>query len=124
MRGLGADPLVLDDDAHDRIVAAVSHLPQILSVALMNSAVDAIGESGLEAAGPAFAEMTRLAASQADVWSGILASNADFVADAIARFTSALPPPAALRQSDWTKDAFGRAADARSRFGPPDKRGQ
>jgi prephenate dehydrogenase len=113
--GLGGVPQWTDAEAHDRMVAYVSHLPQLLAVALMNSAEDAIGANGLSAAGRAFGEMTRLASSPPGMWQSIFSANADFVSQALARFMTNLPTPDHLRNQDWVTDAFGRAGAARAR---------
>jgi prephenate dehydrogenase len=112
---LGAVPYRMSADAHDRAVARVSHLPQVLSVALMNAAAIGDGRAHWMAAGPAFTEMTRLAASAADTWAGILATNADYIADALEELKANLPADAqALLLGDWTASAFRRAAEARA----------
>jgi prephenate dehydrogenase len=82
VRGLGAEPHEIDPDTHDRTMAYVSHLPQIVSTALMARVGDAVGDTGLARAGRGLADMTRLAASPSDVWQGILATNADYIAEA------------------------------------------
>ncbi len=43
---------------------------------------EAVGDPGLAQAGRGLIDMTRLAASPSDVWQGILATNADYVAEA------------------------------------------
>jgi prephenate dehydrogenase len=111
---LGALPRWMDAEAHDRAVAYVSHLPQILSVALMNSATEATGDDGRSASGRAFAEMTRLAASPADLWQDILRTNADFVTEALDRFVAHLPKAGDLDRGEWVRDVFTRAAAARA----------
>jgi prephenate dehydrogenase len=89
--GLGARPRRMEADAHDRVMAYVSHLPQLLATALMTTAGDAVGRDGLAAAGPGFGDMTRLASSPADIWKGIVATNADYIAEAITALAAALP---------------------------------
>ncbi len=76
---LGATPVYMNDDgsAHDRLVAAVSHLPQVVVSALMARVGEAVGPDGLAYAGSGLRDTTRLAASQARVWESILATNAD-----------------------------------------------
>jgi prephenate dehydrogenase len=96
VRGLGAAPRVIDADSHDRVMAYVSHLPQLLASALMTVAGRAVGADGLTAAGQGFADMTRLAASDTDVWRGIFATNADYVAEAVRDMVAALPADAGL----------------------------
>jgi prephenate dehydrogenase len=66
----GASVQLLTADEHDRIVPAVSHLPQLCAVALMLT----IGGRDHGIAGPALREMTRLAESSADLWHELLAS--------------------------------------------------
>jgi prephenate dehydrogenase len=82
VRALGAMPVHVDATTHDRTVAYVSHLPQLLSVALMNTAADGCGDDGLQHTGRGFADMTRLAQSPAELWKGIVDSNRDCISDA------------------------------------------
>lgn len=93
--GLGAAPAEVDPVTHDRTMAYVSHLPQLLSSALMRSAGERVGDSGLAVGGRAFAEMTRLASSPVEVWQGILATNADFIAEALHAVRGSLPETSA-----------------------------
>ena len=89
---LGARPVRLDPDRHDRLVAMVSHLPQVASTSLMGvAAVEEADEPDilLLAAG-GFRDLTRLAASQPTLWSDILVANRDQVAAAIDAFVAHL----------------------------------
>lgn len=113
--GLGAVPQWMGAQDHDRAIAFVSHLPQIVSVAIMNAAASALDARGLAAGGRAFDEMTRLASSPSDLWEGILTSNADYVAEALAAFMQGLPSGENLADAGWIKDSFDRAAAARAR---------
>jgi prephenate dehydrogenase len=81
VRRLGARPVVATDDGeeHDRIMAAVSHLPQVVASALMVTAAEAAG-SHLDWAGSGLRDTTRLAESAPHVWQSILDTNADEVA--------------------------------------------
>jgi prephenate dehydrogenase len=74
---LGAAPVIFDDDGteHDRVMAAVSHLPQLVASALMAVVGDAAGASGLRWAGTGLRDTTRLADSSASMWESIFASN-------------------------------------------------
>ena len=62
---------------HDRLLAFLSHLPQLTASALMQVVGDAVGEDGLALAGRGLVDTTRLASSPADIWSDIAATNAD-----------------------------------------------
>lgn len=74
---VGARPVRLEPERHDRLVAFVSHLPQVASTALMSlAASEEAGEPEilLLAAG-GFRDLTRLAASNPALWSDILLAN-------------------------------------------------
>lgn len=77
VEALGARPVVLTDrgEEHDRLMAAVSHLPQMVASALMVTVTRAIGEDQLKWAGKGLRDTTRLASSQAAVWESIVATN-------------------------------------------------
>jgi prephenate dehydrogenase len=70
-------------DLHDRLVAAVSHLPQITASALMHVVGTLAGDAGLELAGPGLVDTTRLAASPAQIWRDIAATNDDMLRDTL-----------------------------------------
>lgn len=120
--GLGAIPQWISAETHDRTMAYVSHLPQLLATLLMNVAVEAVGPDGLSSAGPAFAEMTRLASSPPDLWQGILSQNADFTDEALRRLAACLPTRTELESGGWTHDAFARAGRARAQVRRRDSR--
>lgn len=77
VEALGAKPVVLKDggEEHDRLMAAISHLPQVTVTALMAIVARAIGVDNLQWAGSGLRDTTRLAASSGLVWQSILASN-------------------------------------------------
>jgi prephenate dehydrogenase len=89
-RGLGASPAVLDAGGHDRLMAYVSHLPQVVASTLLQTVGTTVGEDGLALSGPGLADTTRLAASPGPLWAGILAANSDHVAEALATLETAL----------------------------------
>jgi prephenate dehydrogenase len=115
VRTLGARPRWITADEHDRVVAYVSHLPQILAAALMNAADRAVAGTGPEVAGRAFAEMTRLASSPPAMWASVLGDNADFAGEALAAVIAALPRDPA-RLADWIRDALAESGHARDRW--------
>jgi prephenate dehydrogenase len=80
---LGAEPRVLDAQAHDRMLAFLSHLPQLTASALMQIVGDAVGQEGLALAGRGLADTTRLAASPPDIWKDIAGTNADEIGPAL-----------------------------------------
>ena len=77
-------------ERHDRAVAAISHLPQLLSTMLALCVADA-GEAAMsQLAGAGFADMTRLAASQWPVWEDICATNGDEIASMLSQLIALL----------------------------------
>jgi prephenate dehydrogenase len=80
---LGAEPRAIEGDAHDRLIAFLSHLPQLAASALMHVVGSQVGASALELAGPGLSDTTRLAASPPAIWRDICATNADAIAPAL-----------------------------------------
>jgi len=108
VQGLGALPTTVTPDAHDRTVAYLSHLPQLLAGGLMITAAEALGESGLSYAGRGFDEMTRLAASSFAVWESILDTNADYIAEALQAMLATMPDSIGT-DATQLRDLFARA---------------
>lgn len=79
VRGIGARPVMLTAQDHDRIVARLSHTPQLLATALAGG----VDEAELELAGAGFTEMCRLAGSRWPVWEDICKTNADEITTAL-----------------------------------------
>ena len=73
---LGCHVLQMSPESHDAAFAAVSHLPHLISFALVNAiAGQPQGQDYLSLAGPGFRDFSRIAASDAKVWRDILVSN-------------------------------------------------
>jgi prephenate dehydrogenase len=81
--GLGARVHQMTPDAHDRTVAYLSHLPQLIASALMHVVGEQARESGLALAGRGLRDTTRLATSPADIWRDIASTNCDNIGAAI-----------------------------------------
>lgn len=122
VRAVGAQPLTMDASRHDRLVALISHLPQLASTAMMRvAAVRAAGEPELlmMAAG-GFRDLTRLAASNPELWPDILLANADRAREAIDAYIEALNQLGQLlerRDREALVDVFRRSKDARLALG-------
>jgi prephenate dehydrogenase len=80
---LGAEPRIVDVAAHDRLLAFLSHLPQLTASALMEAVGNAVGADGLGLSGRGLADSTRLASSPPDIWKDIAATNADELGPAL-----------------------------------------
>jgi prephenate dehydrogenase len=89
-RALGAVPQIVGVDEHDRLLAFLSHLPQLTASALMQVVGEAVGEEGLSLAGRGLVDTTRLASSRAEIWKDITATNADQIGAALDTFIELL----------------------------------
>jgi len=75
-QSVGATTLDLDVKNHDRYLAACSHLPHVLSYALMHAVGKRISPSELKKiAGKSFKSYTRIAGSDARMWTDIFLVN-------------------------------------------------
>jgi prephenate dehydrogenase len=73
---LGCRVVKMSPESHDAAFAAVSHLPHLISFALMNAiSGQPQGKDYLSLAGPGFRDFTRIAASDPKVWRDIMLSN-------------------------------------------------
>jgi prephenate dehydrogenase len=112
---IGARLVKLDPAEHDRLVALVSHLPQLLSTALASLIAD--HPEAAQVAGPAAADLTRLARSPYDIWRDIFSTNAaeidGVLAEAIARLQTLREN--LLSQPDM-QATFEKAAQAASQL--------
>ncbi len=87
---IDANMLILDPLDHDRIVGAVSHLPQIMAISLTNM----IGELAqrennnnyFKAVGEGFKDMTRIALSPRKIWEDICDTNKGTILEMIQKF--------------------------------------
>ncbi|CAN5706224.1 prephenate dehydrogenase [soil metagenome] len=115
----GAEPVALSADEHDRAVAVVSHVPHLLAALAAARLADA--PAALVAlAGQGVRDVTRVAASDPDLWAGILAANAGLVADVLdavaadlAGVAAALRPPL---DPDAVRDLLVRGRTGRARI--------
>ncbi len=92
LESTGARLIVLDPYRHDQIAATVSHLPQLLAVALTDFAAERNreDEAFLQLAAGGFRDMTRVASSPFDVWRDIIMANNGPILDALAGFAAQL----------------------------------
>jgi prephenate dehydrogenase len=103
-RDCGGRVVVLDAREHDEAVAQVSHLPQLMSSLTAGRLVD-VPEDHLRLAGQGIRDVTRIAASDPDLWQQIVAANADAVRtellavqESLAELVAVLDDPAAVRE--------------------------
>lgn len=92
VRAVGAQPLWMDRARQDRLTALTSHLPHLLSFALMRLAMDGAAEDAalLELAAGGFDGATRLARTDAAMIVGMFSTNADQIRHAAAQLRAHL----------------------------------
>jgi prephenate dehydrogenase len=108
----GAEPVEMADDgaAHDELMAAISHLPQLVSTALLARVGEAVGAEGLRRAGAGLRDTTRLAASSPDMWRSIVATNRDALAPLLRGLARELDTAAGRLDDPATIDDLFRRA--------------
>ena len=104
----GAHVHTMDATEHDRVFAAVSHLPHLLAFAYMNGVAD---DQTLALAGPGFRDFTRIAASSPDVWRDIFVANREPLLAQLAQFEMALAHLKSLVQAQVSDAGDGNQAD-------------
>ncbi|NDQ56292.1 MAG: prephenate dehydrogenase/arogenate dehydrogenase family protein [Acidipila sp.] len=92
---LGVETRWMDAETHDWATAIVSHLPQMLAVALASVVLDETDETDgsglpLSLAGPALRDVARLAGSPYSMWRDICLTNGDNIGRALDRITQAI----------------------------------
>ena len=102
VEAVGARSLVMNAERHDRLVAAVSHLPYLLSVGLVDTAEEVAAEDDLvwELAASGFRDTSRLAASDVTMMLDILLTNSQAVGEMLSRFVRQLDTIAHLLKTD------------------------
>lgn len=117
VQALGARPIVLPDhgEEHDRLMAAISHLPQLTATTLMAVVARAVGLDNLQWAGNGLRDTTRLASSQAAMWESVLASNSHELKPLLKYLASELSSLANhLEDRDAVRKLFDEANRAKS----------
>src|SRR3954466_5287149 len=81
---LGARPQAIDAEAHDRLMATVSHLPHVIANVLVNQVFEELSRDseGLPEVGPSLRDATRVAGANPAIWADIFATNSEAVAEA------------------------------------------
>ncbi len=117
VRALRATPLWLTAEEHDRLVAAVSHLPYLLSSALVQTALQNDDPRARQLAASGFRDTSRLAASDVRMMLDIVMTNADLIADALERLGATVGQlaQAVRRQDEEALRAFLTAGAERRR---------
>lgn len=118
-RACGSDLDEMDPDHHDRVLAVVSHLPQLISYNIVGTASDleTVTESEvIKYSASGFRDFTRLAASDPTMWRDVCLHNKEAILEMLARFSEDLASmQRAIRWADGDKlfDLFTRTRHVR-----------
>ena len=110
---VGARPVAVDAETHDRLVAVFSHLPHVLANVLASQAAGRLLEHGeaFRQVGPSFRDMTRVAGANTAMWGDIYRSNRAAIIEEISAFRRELDEvESRLRDGeveDWNEQARG-----------------
>lgn len=121
---MGAKILMLTPKMHDRIIAAVSHLPQFAAVSMVNLVARFYQEDPnyLKLAAGGFRDMTRIASSPFSVWKDICQTNKEQIASFIDEYTAELQRIKKFLQNEELEPYFNQAAITRLAI-PKDSKG-
>jgi prephenate dehydrogenase len=113
INAVGARPVWLDAATHDRAAAFVSHLPQLVSIALAGVTREATDQTGLPLtlAGRGLRDALRLAGSPYSVWRDIVLTNTDNLDVALDRLSQAIEHLRAHLRQRELEEEFSAAND-------------
>jgi prephenate dehydrogenase len=87
---VGSEVVLMDAEKHDRVLAAISHLPHMVAYALVvaGSSYDRYEENVLEYSAGGFKDFTRIASSDPTMWRDIALTNREALVEMMSHFES------------------------------------
>lgn len=120
VRKLGAIPLTMSCQEHDRVTAAVSHVPHLIAAALAELVHDQDRDGMMKCiAAGGFKDTTRIASSSPEMWEAICMANSKNIADlldAYIRSLETISSAVRARQPGFTFDLLSRSKRYRDSF--------
>jgi prephenate dehydrogenase len=118
---VGSQVVVMDVDKHDRVLAAISHLPHMVAYALVNAvdAYDRYDESILEYSAGGFRDFTRIASSDPIMWRDIALTNREALVEMMEQFETffnELKEDVLLGSSERLFEFFRRSKQSRDKI--------
>ena len=118
----GAEVTVMDADLHDKVFAAVSHLPHVAAFAMMCAVAELNTgtEDYIQFSGAGFRDFTRIAASSPEMWKDICLMNRDNLVQMIDRYLFSLnrfKREISSRDEKRLEKHLKESSDARKRLG-------
>lgn len=118
---IGSLPLVLDYKKHDYVTAAVSHLPHVIAVSLVNTVhdLDSRDELMKMIAAGGFKDITRIASSSPEMWEQICVENGQNISSVMDTFIALLEEARTnmlSKRGGEINRAFARSREYRNSF--------
>jgi prephenate dehydrogenase len=118
---VGSQVVIMDVEKHDRVLAAISHLPHMVAYALVNAvgAYDRYDESILEYSAGGFRDFTRIASSDPTMWRDIALTNRDALVEMMEQFETffkELKEDVILGSSERLFEFFHRSKQSRDKI--------
>ena len=115
---VGSHVVIMEPEKHDRVLAAISHLPHMVAYALVNSvgAYDRYNENILEYSAGGFRDFTRIASSDPTMWRDIALTNREALIEMMGQFEnffSELKKDIEMGSSDQLFEFFRRSKQSR-----------
>jgi prephenate dehydrogenase len=112
LKDIGARPVAVDPETHDRLVAVFSHLPHVLANVLVRQAASRLLDEGeaLRQVGPSFRDGARVAGANTAMWADVYRSNRQAVVEEVRHFARSLDELAELLEADGDVAGWNDAA--------------
>ena len=125
IRGIGALVLVMSPAEHDHVTGGISHLPHVISAALVNYIKSQDEGSGLmkTVAAGGFKDITRISSSSPDMWKAICMTNTDEITGMLTGYIKLLEDTCSViekKDPDALESFFSSAKEYRDSFSAHD----
>ena len=113
VKQMGARPVAVDPDTHDRLVAVFSHLPHVRGQRARRTRAPSACSTRARRCrhvGPSFRDATRVAGANTAMWTDVYAANREAVVEEVRRFARSLDAAADILESgegvaEWNDSA-------------------
>jgi len=117
-QAVGCEVVAMEVEKHDRVLAAISHLPHMVAYALVNAvgAYDRYEENILEYSAGGFRDFTRIASSDPTMWRDIALTNREALVEMMGQFETffrELKDDVARGDNDRLFEFFRRSKESR-----------
>ena len=112
LKDIGAHPVAVDPETHDRLVAVFSHLPHVLANVLVRQAAGRLLDQGeaLRQVGPSFRDGARVAGANTAMWADVYRSNREAIVEEVRGFARSLDEVAELLEAGGDVAGWNDAA--------------